>query len=238
MTTTNLTRQGTQTELTDRIRSRTELQCIVSDLQTAADRAGGQRAVLESELAGVQRQIAQEEASLAALLPEWEAHRARENEEKKRMDEARVRLDALYGKRGRLEKFRTRAERDRYLRAEIASVETYANSQNNALHNALQELEQAKVSLREIEQRAGTVGERAEDGRNRARELGEQLATLKDEHSELTERRKELWREETKLKSLVGNEADELRTAERSLASMMDKVCRTALGRAPPSVVI
>ncbi|KAI0087967.1 hypothetical protein BDY19DRAFT_202098 [Irpex rosettiformis] len=223
LTTANLTRQGTQTELTDLIRSRTELQCIVSDLQTAADRAGGQNVVLESELTEVQQQIAQREASLAALLPEWEAHRAQENEEKKRMDDARVRLDALYGKRGRLEKFRTRAERDQYLRAEIASVETYATSQNNALHNARQELEQARVSLSEIEQRVETAVERAEDGRTRAKELGEQLATLRDEHSELTERRKELWREETKLKSLVDNEADELRTAERSLASMMDK---------------
>ncbi|KAI0742188.1 RecF/RecN/SMC N terminal domain-containing protein [Irpex lacteus] len=224
LTTANLTRQGTQTELTDLIRSRTELQCVVSDLQTAADRAGGQRTVLETELAEVQQQIAEREASLAALLPEWEAHRTRENEEKKRMDEARVRLDALYSKRGRLEKFRTRAERDKYLRAEIASVETYAASQNNALLNARQELEQARTSLQEIEQRAGAAVERAEDGRTRAKELGEQLARLKDEHVELTERRKELWREETKLKSLVDGEADELRTAERSLASMMDKV--------------
>lgn len=153
------------------------------------------------------------------------------------MDEARVRLDALYSKRGRLEKFRTRAERDKYLRAEIASVETYATSQNNALLNARQELEQARTSLQEIEQRAGAAVERAEDGRTRAKELGEQLARLKDEHVELTERRKELWREETKLKSLVDGEADELRTAERSLASMMDKVSAIQMMQAQGSFI-
>jgi structural maintenance of chromosome 3 (chondroitin sulfate proteoglycan 6) len=206
------------------IRSRTELQCIVSDLQSAADRAGGQREELENELGEVERLIIERESSLTALLPEWEAHRARENEVKKRMDEARVKLDALYGKRGRLEKFRTRAERDRYLKAEIASVEAYSTSQNNALQNARQELEQTKASLHEIGLRAESAIDRVEDGRKRAKDLGEQLAALKDEHSELTERRKELWREETKLKSLVDNEADELRSAERSLASMMDKV--------------
>jgi structural maintenance of chromosome 3 (chondroitin sulfate proteoglycan 6) len=172
----------------------------------------------------VERLIIERESSLTALLPEWEAHRARENEVKKRMDEARVKLDALYGKRGRLEKFRTRAERDRYLKAEIASVEAYSTSQNNALQNARQELEQTKASLHEIGLRAESAIDRVEDGRKRAKDLGEQLAALKDEHSELTERRKELWREETKLKSLVDNEADELRSAERSLASMMDKV--------------
>lgn len=202
----------------------------MSDLQNAADRAGGQRETLEAELAEVDQLIAKREASLADLLPQWEAHRARENEEKKRMDEARVKLDALYGKRGRLEKFRTRAERDRYLTAEIASVETYYTSQNSALQNTRQELVQARASLHEIEQRAVSAVDRVEDGRKRAKELGEQLAALKDEHSELTERRKELWREETKLKSLVDNEADELRTAERSLASMMDKVSCIYIG--------
>lgn len=124
-----------------------------------------------------------------------------------------------------MEKFRTRAERDNYLRAEIASVEAYSTSQNNALQSVRQELAQARAALDEIEQRAEGAVERADDGRKRAKDLGEQLVGLKDEHAELTERRKELWREETKLKSLVDNEADELRSAERLLASMMDKVC-------------
>ncbi|KAI0342003.1 RecF/RecN/SMC protein [Trametopsis cervina] len=229
LTTANLTRQGTQSELTDLVRARTELECIVADLRTAAERAGGQRTVLEEELAEVEAQIAEREASLAALLPEWEAHRATENEEKKSLDEARVKLDALYGKRGRLEKFRTRAERDRYLRAEIASVEAYSASQDSALQSSRQELAQAQAALQEIQERAAGAVDRVEDGRQRAKELGEQLSALKDEHSELTERRKELWREETKLKSQVANEADELRTAERSLASMMDKDTGTGL---------
>lgn len=225
LTTLRLTRQGNQSELTDLIRARTELECTVADLQTAADRAGGQCTNLEEELAEIEQQIADREASLTALLPEWEAHRARENDAKKRMDEARVRQEALYSKRGRMERFRTRAERDRYLTAEITSVERYSVSQNNALQNARQELQTARTALAEIDQRAAGVVERAEDGLRRAKDLGEQLATLRDEHAELTERRKELWREETKLKSLVDSEFDELRTAERSLASMMDKVC-------------
>ena len=44
-------------------------------------------------------QIAEREGALAALVPQWEAHRARENEGKKRLDEARTRLEALHGKK-------------------------------------------------------------------------------------------------------------------------------------------
>jgi structural maintenance of chromosome 3 (chondroitin sulfate proteoglycan 6) len=41
---------------------------------------------------------------------------------------------------------------------------------------------------------------------------------------EMTEKRRDLWREDTKLDSLVSHAVDELRTAERSPAGMMDKV--------------
>ena len=40
----------------------------------------------------------------------------------------------------------------------------------------------------------------------------------------MTERRKDLWREDSKVDNLVSRASDELRTAERALAGMMDKV--------------
>lgn len=223
LTTANVTRQGTQAELTDLFRARTELECTIQDLNLAAERAGGQRDELEAELVTLEEQIREREQSLRELLPQWEAHKAQETEEKRRLEAARARLEALYAKRGRVEKFRTRAERDRYLRAEIASVEAYTRTQREALGAAQSSLQSARDQLTEIEARAEEAVDRAEDGRARARELGEEIAALKNEHSELSEKRKDLWREETKLKSLVDNEADELRTAERNLASMMDK---------------
>lgn len=206
------------------MRARTELECTVADLRVAAERAGGKREELEGELATVQEQIAVKEGDLTALLPEYEAHRTRETDEKHRLDEARARLNALFAKRGRLDRFRTRAERDAYLRSEIASIEAYRLSHTAALEERREELTRAKEGLADVESRAEGAQERAEDGRQRARTLGEELAKLKDDHAELSERRKELWREDTKLGNLVAHAADELRTAERSLASMMDKV--------------
>lgn len=211
------------------MRARTELECTVADLRVAAERAGGRRDELEGELSVVQEQITAKEGDLAALLPGYEAHRGRETDEKRRLDEARARLDALFAKRGRLNRFRTRAERDNYLRGEIASMEAYRNSQATALEGLRGELSEAKVRLADVESRVEGVQERVEDGRQRARNLGEEVAKLKDEHAELSERRKELWREDTKLGNLVTHASDELRTAERNLASMMDKVSASVI---------
>lgn len=79
LTTLRLTKQGAQAELTDLVRSRTELQCVVSDLQAASDRVGGKREELQGELMIVDSQIAAKETDLEQLKPAWQAHRARES---------------------------------------------------------------------------------------------------------------------------------------------------------------
>ena len=224
MTTLTLTRQGAQSELTDLVRSRTELECTVNDLRLAVERAGGRREELQEELTAVESQIVEKEQAFAELSPEWDRVRGLESEERRRLDEARARLEALYAKRGRLDKFRTKAERDRYLRAEIAGMEAFRRTQSAALGSLEGELESARHSLEEINENIEATQKRAEDGRNRVRELGEKIAKLKDDQAEKSEQRKELWREDTKLESLVTHAADELRSAERTLASMMDKV--------------
>ena len=224
LTTLNLSRQGAQSELTDLIRARTELECTLDDLRLAAERAGGRRETLEVELATVENAIAQKNGELAALAPSWDRVRAAESSEKRQLDEARARLEALYAKRGRLDKFRTKSERDRYLKAEIASMEQFRRNQANVLSGMQQELVNAKQSLDEVNEGIDAVQAKAEDGRIQVRELGEKIAALKDEQAEKIERRKELWREDSKLESLVTQANDELRSADRMLASMMDKV--------------
>ncbi|KAH8083787.1 structural maintenance of chromosome protein 3 [Cristinia sonorae] len=223
LTTLKLTRQGTQAELTDLIRARTELECTVQDLRLAKDRAGGMREDLEAELTTVITQIEQKEAELQALQPEWDALRAEESNLRRELDVSKAELDALFSKRGRLDRFRTKAERDRFLRGEIASVEAYRVSQDAVLTATKNDLVTARRSLEEIVEKLGQAEETVEDGREQMRKLTEDIAKAKDKHATMSEKRKTLWREETRLRSVVDNQADELRAAERLLASMMDK---------------
>ena len=59
--------------------------------------------------------------------------------------------------------------------------------------------------------------------------ISEELTKVKEKHSELLERRKELWREDARLTSTTGHAENELRQHERDLASMMDKDTGTGL---------
>ncbi len=187
---------------------------------------GGRREDLEAELEQTEAKIAEKEAVLEELLPEWEEQRALESTEKRRLDEASAKLAALYSKQGRATKFRTKSERDAFLRHEISSVNTYKANQEAALESTQAELEASQRSQGELDAQVLETQEKIEDGRKRVKDLAENMTGLKEKHLELTEKRKDLWREDTKLDSLVSRAADELRTSERSLAGMMDKVSR------------
>ncbi|GLB45508.1 putative structural maintenance of [Lyophyllum shimeji] len=227
--TLKITRDDTQAELTDFIRTRTELECTITDLRAANANAGGKREELEAELARVAAKIAEKEAQLNEILPQWQEQRAKELTEKRSLDEANAKLASLFAKQGRATKFRTKAERDAYLKHEIGSMEEYKKTQTAALGNAQTELDTARRGLGEIDAQIAEVHSKIEDGRTRVRTLAEQAAGLKEQHVEFVERRKDLWREDTKLDSIVSRAAEELRNAERLLASMMDKDTGTGL---------
>ncbi|KAF8839572.1 RecF/RecN/SMC protein [Paxillus ammoniavirescens] len=223
LSTLGITRQDAQSELSDLIRSRTELECIIADLQSASEQEGGRRSALESEITAVEQQIRAKEEELSQLIPLWTGSRSREAGEKRKMEEARTQLNALFAKQGRVKRFGTKAERDNYLRQEIAALEAYQNTRSAVLDSTKQDLASTKESLNDVIRRVDGIQGSAEDGRQRARNLGEQLTGLKDRQSDLSERRKELWREDSKLDGLLAHAGDELKSAERNLAAMMDK---------------
>ncbi|KAF8148188.1 structural maintenance of chromosome protein 3 [Crassisporium funariophilum] len=216
-------RRDIQSELTDFIRTRTELECIISDLRSAGQSAGGKREDIEAELEDVESKVAEKEQVLEELVPEWDQQRTLEAAEKRRLDEASASLNSLFAKQGRATKFRSKSERDAFLNHEITSVGAYKTNQAAALDATITELETSEKSQEELDDFILNVQEKIEDGRTKVKEISESITGLKEQQAELTERRKDLWREDAKLDSLVSRAADELRTAERALAGMMDK---------------
>jgi structural maintenance of chromosome 3 (chondroitin sulfate proteoglycan 6) len=206
------------------VRERTELECLIKDLQLAGTQTGGKRSDLQKELTLVEQQIQEKEETLRQVMPEWETQRARESLEKHRLDDANNKLMALFAKQGRVNRFRTKAQRDDYLKQEIASLGAYQASQMAALEATRTGLASCRQLEVQVKEQIARASGNMEEEKNRARDLAEQLSVLKDERSILTEQRKDLWREDTKLVSQLGHASDQLMAAERTLATMMDKV--------------
>uniref|UniRef100_A0A0W0FZU7 Putative structural maintenance of chromosome protein 3 n=1 Tax=Moniliophthora roreri TaxID=221103 RepID=A0A0W0FZU7_MONRR len=139
------------------------------------------------------------------------------------------RLNALFAKQGRVTKFTSKSARDSFLRGEITSLRSHYANQSAALETSKTELKTAKQSLVEVDSQIADTRAKIEDGRARIAQLADQITTLRGTHTELVEERKDLWREDTKLESLVSRASEQLRNADRVLASMMDKDTGMAL---------
>ena len=173
--------RDTQFELTNFIRTRTELECIIEDLCAAGQNVGGNHEDFEAKLREVKEKVAEKEELLEELLPEWEEQRALESTEKRRLDEASANLNSLFVKQGRVTKFTTKSERDAFLWHKIASVfAQYKANQASTLEATRAELDTGKQSQNEIDTLIQSVQGRIEDGRQKAKEISENLAGLKD----------------------------------------------------------
>lgn len=84
LTVSALTKQGIDDEMSDLVRSQTEIQCIIEDLQAAEERGLERREELQAELEGIERRITGLEAELMEVLPDYQDKAREEKEEKRR----------------------------------------------------------------------------------------------------------------------------------------------------------
>lgn len=108
----------------------------------------------------------------------------------RRLSESESRLEALYAKQGRLTQFRTKAERDIFLRTEITSIKSYHATLLRDLEEMGDSMNQGRDRLARLDEREQAVNAEMNERKDKMRVLGEDISKWKEEHSEKVERRK------------------------------------------------
>lgn len=80
----SLSKHGAVTELEDLLRTRTELECVIADLELSGEKGETQKATIQQELHNVQTRIKDVEAELCDVVPQWEDRARAEKEEQVR----------------------------------------------------------------------------------------------------------------------------------------------------------
>ncbi|BDD60946.1 hypothetical protein MAP00_006032 [Monascus purpureus] len=191
----------------------------LSDNQSAAQSAKARR---DAGLKSVQTAIQEREAELKELAPSFKAAKEQEDSVRMQLDEAETSRQRLYAKQGRNSRFRNKSERDRWLQAEV-------KNNHVSISTAQAVVAQTQEDIKELESEIALLepeGERLQkqiDGRGDAMQtLEQQIQGARDERDRLMDQRKELWREEAKLDSILSNASREVERAERNLSHMMD----------------
>ncbi|KAI9754849.1 MAG: hypothetical protein M4579_004506 [Chaenotheca gracillima] len=205
---------------TTRARAGVELEVkALNDGQSSAQQA---RRRHDKDLKDVERTIQQREAELAKLLPDFNAKKEREMSVKTRLDDAEASRQRLYAKQGRNARFKSKRERDDWLRKEIEEANVALATRKATRMQTTEEVAHLETQISNIENEIAELQEKFQGRGDSMQEMAARVQSAKDEWNRLNDERKELWRQEVKNDSLANNLKQEMEQAERVLSHTMD----------------
>lgn len=218
----NLERRQMDEERRDMAKKQAKVELEVKNLTdglSASEQAKNQH---QQELKAVKADIANKEAELAKILPEYNKRKSKETEVKQQLDSAESERRRLYEKQGRSAQFKSKAERDNWLRNEITELNTTLGEQKANRINADEEVKSVQSEIQSLEGEIAALRKRFEGWGGNRQTLSEEVSTAKDALEKLSDERKVLRREDDKLESVIGNARQEWERAERELSHTMD----------------
>jgi structural maintenance of chromosome 3 (chondroitin sulfate proteoglycan 6) len=183
----------------------------------------------EAELKDVRQKIKAAESDLSKITPEYEKWKSQEAQIRMQRDEAVAGKNRLLTKQTRSSQFKTKAERDNYLKQEIDDATTSLGVQKANAMDAQEQVKSVEASIAQLEKAIQDIRQNIEGyGGNRVT-LAEKLTKAQEAREQLHEERKRLRREEDKLSSLLQNTRGERDQAESSLLQSMDSATAKGL---------
>ncbi|KDN48180.1 putative SMC3 [Tilletiaria anomala UBC 951] len=209
-----------------------ELQMLVSEMEEAGDNAAVDREAAQKELEYLDAQINNKEAELMSIKPQWEERGKDLSSVREELERIKARIRTLHSKQGRAAQFKSKAERDKWLRSQIADLQQYSQAQYQRIEQTKDEIQNARTKLNEAEQRRGETSERIEGRKELLQSLSKEWRAAKEKRDTANEQKKEIWNEEAKLSSELGFIRDQLNVAQRTLAGTMDKATASGISAA------
>jgi len=217
-----LERRQMDEERCDVAKKRAKVELEVKTLTDGLSASEQARSQHQQELRAVKEDIANKEAELAKILPEYNKRKEKEAEVKQALDNAEAGRRRLYEKQGRSAQFKTKAERDKWLRNEINELNTTLGEQKANRINANEEVAAVQSEIQSLEGEIAGLRKRFEGWGGSRQALSDEVSTAKDALEKLSDERKVLRREDDKLESVIGNARQEWERAERELSHTMD----------------
>ncbi|KAH1626445.1 hypothetical protein KXX21_004700 [Aspergillus fumigatus] len=176
----------------------------------------------DEDLRTVERAIKEREAELEELIPRFNAVREQEDNIKAQLNEAETIRQRLYAKQGRNSRFRNKSERDKWLQAEIRENHTSISTVQAVMAQTQEDIKELENDIALLEPETERLRQQIDGKGDTVHSVEQQVQAAKDERDRLMDQRKELWREEAKLDSILANASNEVDRAERTLSQMMD----------------
>jgi structural maintenance of chromosome 3 (chondroitin sulfate proteoglycan 6) len=177
-------------EARDNARARAKLELDVAALREGREQAEQARAQHAHELRQVREAIRQREAELERLMPEFNALRDEEADVKAQLDEAEAERQRLYGKQGRNARFKSKKERDDWLRKEIEEANVALATRKAIRMQAADDVEKQTKAIEQLSNEVKELREQFDSRADSLRAVAEEVEKAKEERDRQMDERK------------------------------------------------
>lgn len=181
-----------------------------------------QKVRYDQGLNSVQTAIKERESELQELLPQFNAAKDQEDDIKSQLTDAETLRQRLYAKQGRNSRFKNKSERDKWLQTEIEDNHISISTVQGVMAQTQEDIKDLENEIALLEPENERLRQQIDGRGDTIQSVDQQVQSAKDERDRLMDQRKELWREEAKLDSILTNASHEVERAERNLSHMMD----------------
>ncbi|KAK4192119.1 putative chromosome segregation protein [Podospora australis] len=225
----NIERRQLEDDRKDAARTRAKAELKTKHLDETRHMREQARQKQEAELQDIQQKIQAAEAELAQVLPEYEKARTEEAELKVERDSVVAARKRLIVKQTRSSQFKTKADRDAFLKREIADATESIGNQKANVMDAKEQVQSTEASIAQLERSIQEIRAKIEGYGGNRTVLAEKLVKAQEAREQLQEERKRLRREDDKLNSLIASTRSERDHAESTLSHSMDSATAKGL---------
>ncbi|KAJ9068068.1 Structural maintenance of chromosomes protein 3 [Entomophthora muscae] len=216
-------------ERQERVKTQAQLRLTISDFETNPETSTSLKTRIEKDLKLIQKDITNTRKEHEALKPQLDQATSRTNSLQDNLDQMETQRQALYAKKGYGSQFSNEKERNQWLQKDIKALTGSIAVESESLKNLSQTQAKLEKELSDATQQMATINSTLDSQKGDALRITAELKQLRVDRDEQTDARKELWREDARLDGVVQSYKEELRKAERNLASCMDQTTAAGL---------
>ena len=222
MDTAKYDRKQLEEERKEKAKMRAQAELELSNLTSGQDVAEKSRRQRNADLKEVRSNIANREATLQRILPDFQNSKSKEDAVMLQRDTAETKRSRLFAKQGRSARFRSKKERDDYLSQQINDTFSSLSTIKAVRMQTAEEVKRLEKDIATAEPQIDELQEQIGGQGTSIADFDAQLQKVKEHREKLLDDRTALWRKDKSLETDMKTAEGRLRTAERSLSHMMD----------------
>ena len=202
--------------------SKAHLAAALASSKEETKASTGQVGQLRTQLQRLEGELVRKEQELSQLQPLQLDAATEEETCQRELSQLQATFSALQAKQGRASQFSTAAERDRWLKQEIGTIETTQKLQQGQAMDAEATLNATNERIGTLQAQAQTLEQAQTESKAREQECLAALQEAKKARDVATDARKELWRAEGKIETALSSISEQISQSERTVQSSMD----------------